>query len=99
VAWVINSSPRAPSTQILAKDAARSGAPHGTLYVTDFQSEGRGRRDRGWQSLPGRDLTFSVVLRPGLPAKDAPLLSLAAAISVRVSWVKIRREELSTQAT
>lgn len=78
----IHAAPEMPSTQIPAKAAAREGAPHGTVYVTDHQSAGRGRRDRGWQSLPGRDLTFSVILRPPIRTADAHMLNLAAALAV-----------------
>ena len=79
---VITSTPETPSTQTEAKMAARAGAPHGTVFVTDFQSAGRGRRDRGWNSKPGLDLTFSVILMPEIEPRFVPLLNLAAALSV-----------------
>ncbi|MDR1579645.1 MAG: biotin--[acetyl-CoA-carboxylase] ligase [Synergistaceae bacterium] len=79
---VIKSTPETPSTQTDAKIAARAGAPHGTVFVTDFQSAGRGRRDRVWIARPGLDLTFSVILRPEIEPRLAPLLNLAAALSV-----------------
>jgi BirA family biotin operon repressor/biotin-[acetyl-CoA-carboxylase] ligase len=78
----INSTPETPSTQILAKEAARRGAPDGSVFVTDWQTSGRGRRDRSWQSLPGMDLTFSVITRRRVAMRDAPLLSLAASLAV-----------------
>jgi BirA family biotin operon repressor/biotin-[acetyl-CoA-carboxylase] ligase len=80
--YVINSTRETPSTQTLAKEAARAGARHGEVFVTDFQTSGRGRRDRGWHSMPGRDLTFSAVARIDLEMKHAPLLSLASAVAV-----------------
>jgi BirA family biotin operon repressor/biotin-[acetyl-CoA-carboxylase] ligase len=79
---VIKSMSETPSTQTEAKMAARAGAPHGTVFVADFQSAGRGRRDREWISRPGLDLTFSVILRPEIEPRLAPLLNLAAALSV-----------------
>jgi BirA family biotin operon repressor/biotin-[acetyl-CoA-carboxylase] ligase len=79
---VIKSTPETPSTQTEAKMAARAGAPHGTVFVTDFQSAGRGRRDRGWSTKPGLDLTFSVILKPEIEPRFVPLLNLAAALSV-----------------
>jgi BirA family biotin operon repressor/biotin-[acetyl-CoA-carboxylase] ligase len=78
----IESTPETPSTQTEAKMAARAGAPHGTVFVTDFQSAGKGRRDREWRSKPGLDLTFSVILRPETEPRFAPLLNPAAALSV-----------------
>jgi BirA family biotin operon repressor/biotin-[acetyl-CoA-carboxylase] ligase len=85
----INSTPQTPSTQTQAKEAARGGAPHGEVFVTDFQSAGRGRRDRGWQSLPGKDLSFSAIIRLDAAAKNAPLLSLAAAVAVVSALKKV----------
>ena len=79
---VIKSTPETPSTQTEAKMVARARAPHGTVFVTDFQSAGRGRRDRSWSSKPGLDLTFSVILRPEIAPRFVPLLNLAAALSV-----------------
>lgn len=79
---VIASVPEMPSTQIPAKEAARNGAQHGTVFVTDFQVLGRGRRDRGWDAVRGKDLTFSTILRLDFDIEHAPLLSLASALAV-----------------
>lgn len=70
------------STQLSAKAAARADAAHGTVAVSEHQTLGRGRRDRGWHSIPGRDLMFSVVLRPPIETRFAVLLNLAAALAV-----------------
>ncbi len=70
------------STNVVAQEAARGGAPHGALAVTDFQSSGRGRLGRGWTSEPGLDLTFSVVLRPDLSPQSVARLTLAASVAV-----------------
>lgn len=64
--------------------AALDGAvlPAGTVVVTDHQTLGRGRLDRVWRNQAGRDLMFSVLLRPALAPGQAHLLSLAAALAV-----------------
>ncbi len=41
-----------------------SKAGHGTVILAQEQTAGRGQRGRQWQSVPGRDLTFSLVLEP-----------------------------------
>ena len=67
--------------------AARAAEPAGLVIVAEHQSAGRGRLDRSWVSPPRAGLTFSVLLRPALPAAELgwlPLLSgLAVAQAVR----------------
>ncbi len=80
------------STQRLAREAARAGAPHGSAFVARAQSSGRGRLGRVWESEPGENLLMSVVLRPDVPVAEAALLSLGAAaglaltFGLRVKW-------------
>ncbi len=57
-------------------------APAGAVVVTDAQTGGRGRLNRTWSSRPGKDLTFSILLRPSLLPGQAHLLSLTAALAV-----------------
>lgn len=45
--------------------AAESGVGEQVL-IADFQSAGRGRRDRDWIAPPGTGLLMSVLIRPGL---------------------------------
>jgi BirA family biotin operon repressor/biotin-[acetyl-CoA-carboxylase] ligase len=61
---------------------ADAGAPHGEVVIAERQTRGRGRRGRPWIGHPGGSLTFSVVLRPALPATRAPELALTAAVAV-----------------
>jgi len=65
-----------PSTNQVAADRAREGAPDGLLVVADHQTSGRGRLDRGWESPAGTAVTFSLLLRPDLPAAAWPWLPL-----------------------
>lgn len=66
------------STNTFASGWIERGAPHGAVVVADFQRSGRGRHGRSWSSLPGFNLTFSVVLRPKLPPDQIGILTIAA---------------------
>ncbi len=70
------------STNIQAKQLAEGGAPHGTLVVTDMQTDGRGRRGRGWESPAGTNIYFTVVLRPEFAPDKASMLTLVMAYAV-----------------
>jgi BirA family transcriptional regulator, biotin operon repressor / biotin---[acetyl-CoA-carboxylase] ligase len=70
------------NADLLAK--ARSGAGEGLVLVAEAQTSGRGRMGRRWISPPRRALTFSVLLRPAVPAGLlgwAPLLAGVAVAS------------------
>jgi BirA family biotin operon repressor/biotin-[acetyl-CoA-carboxylase] ligase len=74
-------SPLTDSTNADALDAARNGAPHGSVYFADEQLAGRGRGDHAWHSAAGEGLYVSVLLRPRIPAVRLPLLPLAAGLA------------------
>jgi BirA family biotin operon repressor/biotin-[acetyl-CoA-carboxylase] ligase len=74
-------TPVTDSTNNDALAAARSGAPHGSVYFADEQRAGRGRGDHAWHSAAGQGLYVSVLLRPLLPAARLPLLPLAAGLA------------------
>jgi len=70
------------STNRVAQELARAGAPHGTAVVAEGQTAGRGRLGRRFFSPPGLNLYTSIVLRPDLDTASAPTLILAAAVAV-----------------
>lgn len=71
------------STNKKAWELITKAAPAGTVVITDNQREGRGRGGRLWESSPGKGLTFTIILYPGINAELAhiyPLLSGLALI-------------------
>jgi BirA family biotin operon repressor/biotin-[acetyl-CoA-carboxylase] ligase len=70
------------STNRVAMERAREGAPHGTTIVSEGQTAGRGRLGRSFFSPPYLNLYTSIVLRPVLDTARAPTTILAAAVAV-----------------
>ncbi|MDF2630353.1 MAG: transcriptional repressor, BirA-like [Symbiobacteriaceae bacterium] len=70
------------STNDLAKQLARAGAPEGLLVIADEQTAGKGRLGRAWTTPRGSALAMSLVLRPALPPVQAPRVTLVAAVAV-----------------
>jgi len=68
------------STNRVAADLVRSGAPDGVVVVADHQTAGRGRRGRTWEAPPGSSLLVSVVLRPPDPRLSS-LATVACALA------------------
>lgn len=71
------------STNDEAKRAALLGAPSGSLYVAEYQSEGRGRSDHRWLSAARENLLFSVLLRPSFSIGMLRAFSLVVGLAVR----------------
>ncbi len=70
------------STNEVAFEIARNGAPEGTVVIADSQTKGKGRLQRRWISPPAVNLYMSVVFRPPIAAKNAPFLTLVASIAL-----------------
>ena len=77
--------PECHSTNSLALELCQqSYVPEGTLVITDWQTAGRGQRGNTWESHPGMNLTFSVILKPTfLAIKDQFSLSMITSLAIR----------------
>jgi BirA family biotin operon repressor/biotin-[acetyl-CoA-carboxylase] ligase len=66
----------AGSSNALATQRAKEGAPDGLVVVVDHQTAGRGRLDRTWEAAPGAGVTFSLLVRPTVPDARWPWIPL-----------------------
>jgi BirA family transcriptional regulator, biotin operon repressor / biotin---[acetyl-CoA-carboxylase] ligase len=77
--------PTVGSTNLLALEAAQAGTEHGSVWVADEQTAGRGRGGHIWHSIPGDGLYLSVLLRPTMALVDALWLSLATGLAAQAA--------------
>ncbi len=70
------------STNNRALELAAQGYPEGTVVVAETQTAGRGRRGRTWHSPARHGIYVSVILRPPLPVRDVPRVSLLLGVAV-----------------
>jgi len=68
------------STNDLAIQEGRNGAPEGLVIFAEAQMKGRGRLGRAWQTDGGKSLAFSILLRPTWT--QVSRISLVAAVAV-----------------
>lgn len=80
--WRLLLLQEAASTNAVAAERVRAGEPGGLVVVAEAQTAGRGRLDRSWISPPRAGLTFSVLVRPALPAAQWSWLPLWAGLAV-----------------
>ena len=71
------------STNSAAMAAAAEGVSHGSVFLAEEQTAGRGRGANSWQSPRSTGIYCSVVLRPEVPPSDILVLSLAAGLAVQ----------------
>lgn len=57
--------PKCHSTNTIAADLiANKQAADGMLIITEHQTAGRGQRGNSWETAAGKNLTFSLILKP-----------------------------------
>ena len=83
------------STNNEAKRAAeRDNAADGTLYITESQTGGRGRRGRNWVSPAGSGIWMSLLLRPDISPVNASIMKEHFADIVDLKFTNQMEEEL-----
>ena len=70
------------STQVIAQELARNGAPDGTIVVAEQQNAGKGRMARPWESKKGKGIWMTVIIRPDVPPHMAAQFTLVTAVAV-----------------
>lgn len=85
------------STNDRAKDLGTNTNIKSALLITEYQTKGRGRMGRSWEMPKGKDLMFSLLLRPGIKPMDAPKLTIVFAQTVVNVVKKLYNIGLSTK--
>lgn len=70
------------STNNECKRLAAQGAESGLVVIAGEQTGGKGRRGRSFQSLPGKGLYLSVLLRPRVSLQEVSQLTAWVAVAV-----------------
>lgn len=79
--WHITVLDEVGSTSDWLKQNA-AGLPVSTVVFTESQTAGRGRRDNRWIAPRGRDLMFSLLLKPAAPMESWPRITTLAALAI-----------------
>ena len=77
--------PDCHSTNDIALQALRQKeAYEGSIFITNHQTRGKGQRGNTWETKPGENLTFSLVLQPHfLDLSEQFLLNMAISNAIR----------------
>lgn len=83
--WRVEIIEVTPSTNALVSDRAQAGEEQGLVVTAEHQTAGRGRLDRTWETPARTSLTFSVLLRPEVDARDWSWLPLLTGYAVQAA--------------
>lgn len=81
------------STNIEAKIKAMQNALHGTVIISEKQTQGRGRMGRSFYSPANSGVYMSIILRPNLDISDSVLITTATAVAVCMAIDKFSKKE------
>ncbi len=84
----------AESTQKSAKNFINKNGTTNALFITDRQTDGRGRNNRCWISSAYKSLTFSLLTRPVLLPEQLSYTGYAAGLAVQNA---LRSHNICTQ--
>jgi BirA family biotin operon repressor/biotin-[acetyl-CoA-carboxylase] ligase len=73
------------STMVTARSLAASGSPPGSVIVSAFQEQGRGRTGRSWEAEPGSSLLFTLLLRYSGLAEMPRALTLRTGLALALA--------------
>lgn len=85
--------PSIDSTNEEIKRKAAEGAAEGLVIAADMQTAGKGRRGRAWQSPAGKNLYFSILLRPEVKPDKASMVTLLMAVAVQKAAAAVSSTE------
>ncbi len=74
--------PKLDSTNTKAWNLISERAENGTIGITENQTSGRGRQSNTWTSVPGKSLTFSIIIYPNVVPNQINLYSLVAGLAI-----------------
>ena len=89
IVWRVEHFDEIDSTNTWLSARATEGAPEGLVAVADFQSAGRGRLDRRWESPAGASLLCSILLRADVGPDQLQLVVACVALSARSALVRL----------
>ena len=70
------------STNEVAKKLALTGAKHGTVVISEEQTQGKGRMGRSFYSPANTGIYMSIILRPTLTAMDSVLITTSSSVAI-----------------
>ena len=79
---------RLDSTNTEAWELIEENKNHGTIIITENQTNGKGQKNKTWGMVPGKSLVFSLILAKNYPIDHSGLISLSISLALKESLNK-----------
>jgi len=89
--------PEIEATNKYARELVKEGAPEGTVIITDYQTNGRGRLGHNWESSHAVNILMSLILRPRIDPEAVQCITLVTANIIIDALERFLKKEALTQ--
>ena len=73
---------RLDSTNTEAWELVEENKNHGTIVITENQTNGKGQKNKTWEMVPGKSLVFSLILSKNYPIDHSGLICLSVSLAL-----------------
>ena len=73
---------RLDSTNTEAWELIEENKNHGTIIITENQTNGKGQKNKTWGMVPGKSLVFSLILAKNYPIDRSGLICLSVSLAL-----------------
>ena len=73
---------RLDSTNTEAWELVEENKNHGTVVITENQTNGKGQKNKTWGMVPGKSLVFSLILTKNYPIDHSGLICLSVSLAL-----------------
>ena len=73
---------RLDSTNTEAWELVEEDKNHGTIVITENQTNGKGQKNKTWGMVPGKSLVFSLILTKNYPIDHSGLICLSVSLAL-----------------
>ena len=73
---------RLDSTNTEAWELVEENNNHGTIVITENQTNGKGQKNKTWEMVPGKSLVFSLILSKNYPIDHSGLICLSVSLAL-----------------
>ncbi len=73
---------RLDSTNTEAWELVEKNKNHGTIVITENQTNGKGQKNKTWGMVPGKSLVFSLILTKNYPIDHSGIICLSVSLAL-----------------